>query len=155
MGIVEATIPVVESHCFETRLLLVRQNWKWYSACSLIDLDSGLWPYAHNASVDATGNGFHNQLDILEIGVGCADGRSGGDSANTVGSRHGDFCVANESDTQSLNAARAHFGMWSMLKASLILGMDLEQISATELAIIKNVDAISIQQDPQSSLFTS
>ena len=121
-------------------------NWRWYSVCSLIDLTSGLWSFAHNASVDPTNSGFHNQLDILEIGVGCKDGRSGGDPADPA--RGSDFCVTDESDLRSLNAARAHFGMWAMVKASLILGMDLEQISAAELAIIKNVDAISIDQDP-------
>jgi hypothetical protein len=121
-------------------------NWRWYSICSLIDLTSGLWPFAHNASVSPTAQGFHNQLDILEVGVGCRDGRSGGTVSDPK--RGSDFCVANESDTPALNAARAHFGMWSILKASLVLGMDLERITDAELAIIRNKAAIDIQQDP-------
>ena len=121
-------------------------NWRWYSVCSLIDLTSGLHVYAHNASVSPTGQGFHNELDILEVGVGCRDGRSGGTISDPK--RGSDFCVADASDVVSLNAARAHFGMWCMVKASLILGMDLEKISAPELEIIRNRDAVGIQQDP-------
>ena len=42
----------------------------WYSIVSEIDLSSGLWPYAHNASSDkGDGNGFWNDMDILEVGV--------------------------------------------------------------------------------------
>ena len=43
---------------------------------------------------------------------------------------------------------RAHFTMWCMLAAPLILGNDLRDISPETLAIITNKDVIAIDQDP-------
>jgi alpha-galactosidase len=38
----------------------------WKSAVSLIDIASGLWPYAHNASAPHS-DGTYNDLDMLEV----------------------------------------------------------------------------------------
>jgi hypothetical protein len=35
----------------------------WYSVITEIDLSSGLWPYAHNASNSKSGNGFWNDME--------------------------------------------------------------------------------------------
>ena len=73
---------------------LIWQVLKW---CGLeIDLSSGLWPYAHNASSDkGDGNGFWNDMDILEVGV----------------SNRPEFTPQNDSDLAALAAARAHLTM--------------------------------------------
>lgn len=42
---------------------------------------------------------------------------------------------------------RAHFGIWSIVKAPLILGTNLSRLSPTQLAIISNKDLIDINQD--------
>jgi len=47
----------------------------------------------------------------------------------------------------SINEDRAHFTMWCMLAAPLILGNDLTKMSDDVLAIIKNKDVIAIDQD--------
>ena len=68
----------------------------WYSIVSEIDLSSGLWPYAHNASsAKGDGNGFWNDMDILEVGV----------------SNRPEFTPQNDSDLAALAAARAHLTM--------------------------------------------
>jgi alpha-galactosidase len=40
---------------------------QWGSMLSLVDIGSGLWPFAHN-STNATFGGFWNDLDMIEIG---------------------------------------------------------------------------------------
>jgi len=42
---------------------------------------------------------------------------------------------------------RAHFGMWAMLAAPLMIGTNLEQISPEVLAALSNPDVIAIDQD--------
>jgi hypothetical protein len=41
----------------------------WGSMLSLVDIGSGLWSYAHNAS-NATVGGWWNDLDMIEVGNG-------------------------------------------------------------------------------------
>ena len=48
----------------------------------------------------------------------------------------------------SVSEDRAHFAMWCMMAAPLILGNDLTNMSEETLAIITNKDAIAIDQDP-------
>jgi alpha-galactosidase len=45
------------------------------------------------------------------------------------------------------NEERLHFGLWAIAKSPLILGNDLNKISAASLAIIKNKGIIDINQD--------
>ena len=105
-------------------------NPTWRSMSSLIDMDSGLYPFAHNASVSPTGNGYFNDLDIMEIGNGV-------------------FNPANDSwPPGAVDFARAHFSMWSILKGALLLGNDFTKMSSATLAIVSNRHAISINQDP-------
>ncbi|OJD37213.1 alpha-galactosidase [Diplodia corticola] len=42
---------------------------------------------------------------------------------------------------------RAHFGLWAICKSPLLLGTDLTKITNSSLAIIKNADVISVNQD--------
>jgi len=105
-------------------------NPTWRSMSSLIDMDSGLYPFAHNASVSPTGNGYFNDLDIMEIGNGV-------------------FNPVNDSwPPGAVDFARAHFSMWSILKGALLLGNDFTKMSSATLAIVSNRHAISINQDP-------
>jgi alpha-galactosidase len=45
---------------------------------------------------------------------------------------------------------RAHFSLWSIVKAPLLLGMDLTKLSNETVAIISNTNLIRINQDPKS-----
>lgn len=48
----------------------------------------------------------------------------------------------------SVNQDRAHFTMWCMLAAPLLLGNDLTNMSDEVLRIITNKDVIAVNQDP-------
>jgi len=42
----------------------------------------------------------------------------------------------------------AHFSLWALVKAPLLIGTDLTTISAKNLAILTNQEVIAINQDP-------
>ena len=65
------------------------------------------------------GPGHWNDPDMLEVGNGLSDAEN-----------------------------RAHFTLWCMMAAPLILGNDLTDMSAETLAVITNKDVIAIDQDP-------
>ncbi|KAH8799460.1 alpha-galactosidase [Xylogone sp. PMI_703] len=65
------------------------------------------------------GPGGFNDLDMMEIG-------------------NGGLTEAEE---------RAHFGIWAIAKSPIILGTNLASIPSSSLAIIKNADILSINQD--------
>lgn len=67
---------------------------------------------------DASGPGHWNDPDMLEVGNGL-----------------------------TVNQDRAHFSMWCMLSAPLILGNDLRSMNVATEEIIKNAEAIAIDQD--------
>ena len=43
---------------------------------------------------------------------------------------------------------RTHFALWSILKAPLLIGADLDKISQESLDILKNSEVIAVNQDP-------
>jgi hypothetical protein len=100
----------------------------WYSVVSEVDTSSGLWSFAHNAS-GASGAGYWNDMDIIEIGNGNV------------------FNPQNFSDAAQLHAARAHFTMWCALKSVMLLGNDLSIMSPAVLSVLSNKEAISVSQD--------
>ncbi|MEU7866312.1 NPCBM/NEW2 domain-containing protein [Dactylosporangium sp. NPDC049140] len=53
--------------------------------------------------------------------------------------------VGNGSLTQDENVA--HFSLWSLLSAPLLLGNDLRSVSATTLGILRNADVIAVNRD--------
>lgn len=67
---------------------------------------------------DAAGPGHWNDPDMLEVGNG-----------------------------MTVSEDRAHFSMWCMLAAPLILGNDLRNMSVATEEIIKNAEVIAIDQD--------
>ena len=96
---------------------------EWMSMVSLVDIGSGIWPFAHNSSDPAYG-GWFSDLDMLEVG-------------------RGDFVGPG-----SLDVARAHFSMWCIMKSPLLLGNDLRSMNNETLSIISQARAIAINQDP-------
>ncbi|KAI2497174.1 PFAM glycoside hydrolase clan GH-D [Fragilaria crotonensis] len=45
---------------------------------------------------------------------------------------------------------RAHFSLWCLVKAPLLLGMDLDTLTADTKEIISNMNLIRVNQDPKS-----
>ena len=45
---------------------------------------------------------------------------------------------------------KTHFALWAVMKAPLIIGCDLATISSQSLAIIKNKEIISVNQDSKA-----
>lgn len=97
-----------------------KRRWKPMSVLEIIDRNEPLRAYA--------GPGHWNDPDMLEVG-----------NSSTV---DGIFYDMTESED------RAHFTMWCMMAAPLILGNDLRSISEETLAIIRNKEMIAVDQDP-------
>ena len=97
-----------------------RRRWKPMSVLEIIDINEPLRQYA--------GPGHWNDPDMLEVG-----------NSATV---DGVFYDMTESED------RAHFTMWCMMAAPLILGNDLTKITPETLAIITNKEMIAVDQDP-------
>jgi alpha-galactosidase len=105
------------------------------SAIGLVDLGSRLYPFAHNGSkYNATCGGFWNDLEILHIGDGEFAHSYNGPEGASPGSV----------------AANAHFTMWIICKAPLLLGMDFTKTAPETLALVKNAEAIAVNQDVRS-----
>ncbi len=49
----------------------------------------------------------------------------------------------------SLGENRAHFAMWAMLAAPLILGTDIRKLDEAELAVLKNRELLAVALDPK------
>lgn len=65
----------------------------------------------------------------------------GGHHGNTGG---GFACSA---DAASLARCQVHFTMWTIMKAPMLLGNDIRKMDNASLAVVKNKDAIAINQD--------
>merc|ERR1719238_1892565 len=94
---------------------------------SLVDIGANLWMYAHN-STNAKYGGWWNDLDMIEVGNGP------------------DFKC--EESAAALERCRAHFTMWTIMKAPLILGNNIPDESSATFSVISNKEAIAINQDP-------
>lgn len=77
-------------------------------------------------SASSASPGAWNDPDMLEVGVG--------------------YLTHEEQKT--------HFALWSISKAPLILGMDLENADQKSIETVKNEEIIAINQDPNSSQAT-
>ena len=97
-----------------------RRRWKPQSVLEIIDRNEPLRQYA--------GPGHWNDPDMLEVG-----------NSITV-----DGVYYEMTDSED----RAHFTIWCMMAAPLILGNDLTKIRPETLAIIKNKEMIAVDQDP-------
>lgn len=103
---------------------------RWRSMASLVDIGSGLWPYAHNAS-NATSGGFWNDLDMdldmVEIG-------NAPDFVCSAGTDAWARCVA-------------HLTLWAVMKAPILLGGDLSLLDTPTLNLLTNTDVLDVNQD--------
>ena len=97
-----------------------RRNWKPQSVMEIIEQNAPLREHA--------GPGHWNDPDMLEVG-----------NSATV-----DGIFYDMTDSED----RAHFTMWCMMAAPLILGNDLTKITPETLAIITNREMIAVDQDP-------
>lgn len=96
------------------------RRWKPQSILEIIDKNEPLREYA--------GPSHWNDPDMLEVGNNI-----------TV-----DGVYYEMTDSED----RAHFTIWCMMAAPLILGNDLRNITEESLAIITNKDMIAVDQDP-------
>jgi hypothetical protein len=101
---------------------------QWMSMVSLVDIGSGLWPFAHNATSTPSNGGVWNDLDMIEIG------------------NSPDFVCGQ--DEYALRRCQAHFSLWSIMKSPLILGNDIPNMSNATLSVLANTEAIAVSQDP-------
>ncbi|MBO4843414.1 MAG: glycoside hydrolase family 27 protein [Bacteroidales bacterium] len=97
-----------------------RPNWRPQSIIDIINQNEPLRKYA--------GPGHWNDPDMLEVG-------------NNI-TVNGIYYEMTDSED------RAHFTMWCMMAAPLILGNDLTKITPEALATITNKEMIAIDQDP-------
>ena len=97
-----------------------RRNWKPQSVMEIIEQNAPLREYA--------GPGHWNDPDMLEVG--------------------NEIVVDGITYSMTPSEERAHFTLWCMMAAPLILGNDLRDISEETLAIIKNRALIAVDQDP-------
>ena len=94
-----------------------RPNWRPQSIIDIINQNEPLRKYA--------GPGHWNDPDMLEVG-----------NSSTVNGIYYDMTDSED---------RAHFTMWCMMAAPLILGNDLTKITPETLAIITNKEMIAVQ----------
>ena len=97
-----------------------RPNWRPQSIIDIINQNEPLRQYA--------GPGHWNDPDMLEVG-------------NNI-TVNGVYYEMTDSED------RAHFTIWCMMTAPLLLGNDLTKITPESLAIITNKDMIAVDQDP-------
>ena len=96
------------------------------SMLSLVDIGSGLWSYAHG-SINKTFGGYFNDLDMIEVG------------------NLPDFVCG--ADAAALARCQAHFTLWTIMKAPLILGNDIPDETSATFSVIANKEAIAVNQD--------
>ena len=56
------------------------------------------------------------------------------------------FRIRNENDTVRIKQNQAHFGLWSIMSAPMVIGMNITNLSKTVYDIIANKDAINVNQ---------
>ena len=76
--------------------------------------------YDNAKHASSAGPGAWNDPDMLEVGNG----------------------------GMSFQEYKSHFSLWSIVKAPLIIGCDLQTMDANTLSILSNADVIAINQDP-------
>jgi len=91
----------------------------WQSVISQIDIASGLSHLVHN---DTGHGGFFTDMDMLQVG-------------------QGDF------PNHQLPRIRTHFGMWALLKSTLLISTVLDWLEDPVVQILGNKHLIGIHQD--------
>lgn len=91
---------------------------------SIVDAQNGLAEYA--------GPGHWNDPDMVEVGV----------ESTIFNWKH--MPATNITQRESM----AHFSLWSILSAPIILGLDLTSAPAWALDIVSNAEVLAVSQDP-------
>jgi alpha-galactosidase len=84
---------------------------------------------ANRSGIQASGSGFWNDMDMMEIG--------------NAGVGPGEGIWQNLSVAES----RTHFALWSLLKSPMLLGCDLTVQTPEVIEILSNEEATSLNQD--------
>jgi hypothetical protein len=92
-----------------------------------MDIASNLAYLVHN---DTGHGGYYNDLDMLQVGQGDFDVRTGGAAA--------------------LARVRSHYTQHVMLRSTLLLSTVLSELPAHVIDLFKNTEVIAIHQDPWS-----
>jgi hypothetical protein len=98
-------------------------------------LDTGTDRAFSDLVVPGVGNGYFNDLDMLEIGG----------AANVPAGETG------LTDSEQV----AHFSLWAALKSPLVLGNDPRKMTAAALAIVTNREVLAVNQDTGGEIFGS
>ena len=131
---------------------------------SLVDIASGLWIYAHNASLNPESGGWWNgewqhfsPMQGLQRHFHSLTSTSPPHSPPHPTHLHpppdldmmqignGDFQCGNSATALSL--CQTHFTLWCLTKAVLLIGSNVTAMSPATLSVYANADAISLNQD--------
>jgi len=97
----------------------------WLSAMTLVDIGSGLWPYAHN---DTGMGSFWNWLDFIQVG-------------------RGDFVPTTDPQDIGTRMARTHFSLFAAMKSLLFMGNVLPEMTQPTIDLVLQGDLIAANQD--------
>jgi len=97
---------------------------QWHRVASILDSMAGLSAYG--------GRGGFNDADMIEVGVD---------------SRIFNWAGMPETNLTEREAA-AHFTMWAIMGAPLVLGLDLEAAERWALDVISHAGVLAVNQDP-------
>jgi len=117
----------------------------WGSVVSIADANDRWHEYA--------GPGGWNDPDMLQVGTSTRNGNGEGDNNNN-GNGNGNGGGNNNGNGGgggsglTLSEQRAHFTLWCLMKAPLLLANDLRSIPDEIWNIISNRELIAINQDP-------
>ncbi len=68
-------------------------------------------------------------------------------SAYCYGGRYNDMDMLEVGRSMSEEEDKTHFGMWCIMSSPLLIGCDMEKITNTTKALLRNADLISLNQD--------
>lgn len=97
------------------------------------------------------GPGHWNDIDMMEVGV-----NRGATGRDFYATQAGD--VTRNEFLASVERAKAHFAVWSIMASPLLLGFDLKNASDDVKKIVNNKDIIAVNQDPlgnQATVFSA
>ena len=97
---------------------------QWHRVASILDSMAGLSAYG--------GRGGFNDADMIEVGVD---------------SRIFNWAGMPETNLTEREAA-AHFTMWAIMGAPLVLGLDLEAAERWALDVVSHAGVLAVNQDP-------
>jgi alpha-galactosidase len=115
----------------------------FYSICNWGEENVGLWG-------NTTGNSWRTTPDILNSWFSLEYNFYGNgeypESAGPGGWNDPDMLEIGNGG-MTTDEERSHFALWSVIKAPLIIGCDLEKVSNTSLSILKSQLLIKVNQD--------